>query len=102
MFIQYKQPGEFSNHSDILTNLSQNVIKIHLSKDEEQRLEENNYIMEYFNELNNSQNKNQTENHENQDVFDILKEKTCKNKKGILFFCKFVIKLKFSDYHLFR
>ncbi|TMW47173.1 hypothetical protein DOY81_007748 [Sarcophaga bullata] len=81
LFIQYKQPGEFSKHSDIFTNLSENVIKIHLSKDEEQRLEENNYIMEYFNEMNNLQNKNQTENHENRDIFDMLKGKTCRNPK---------------------
>lgn len=60
-----------------------------MPEDEEQRLEENAYIMEYFNRLNNLKNKKETENYDNKDIFDLIKENTYPNAKGYFFFYYF-------------
>ncbi|XP_037817880.1 uncharacterized protein LOC119607844 [Lucilia sericata] len=74
LLIYYKAPGDFSKHANHLTNVTDNVIQFSLTQEEVKRLKSNNYVMEYFNSLNETSQVKPNKNQEkDQHIFNLLK-----------------------------
>ncbi|XP_065361797.1 uncharacterized protein LOC135955373 [Calliphora vicina] len=82
--VYFKAPGEFSNYSNYFSNVTNNVIQFTLTNEEVQRLHHNNYIMEYFNSLNESANEKPIKTYrEDRNIFDSLKNEMSTNLREI-------------------
>ncbi|KNC20679.1 hypothetical protein FF38_04805 [Lucilia cuprina] len=78
--IRFQTPGDFSKHANSLTNITDNLIQFSLTQDEIKRLKANNYVMEYFNSLNESSpvKPNKTER-KDKHILDLLKKNMSAN-----------------------
>lgn len=81
--IHFKTPAEFSKYSEILTNNNENIIQFKLNNEETQRLQANDFIIEYFNSLEKTlKRKHQKITKDEKNSFDLLKNQMATNLKG--------------------
>lgn len=71
LIIYFQTPGEFSKFSELFSNINENVIQFKLNNEETKRLKANDFIIEYFNRLNDKRNS-----------FNILKNEMITTLKG--------------------
>ncbi|KAM7355002.1 uncharacterized protein ACRADG_001263 isoform 2-T3 [Cochliomyia hominivorax] len=82
LIIYFETPGEFSKYTQYFSNISNNVIQFNLTTDERQRLNANDYIMKYFNNLNKISIRNLKKySEEETNTLELLKSEMTTNLK---------------------
>lgn len=77
----FNKPGEFSKYSEYFSSEMANICEFTLPDEEKQRLVDNEYVIEYFNNLNKS---NKTKNTAiDSSTFDFLKTDMKRTLEGI-------------------